>query len=196
MEHIQTTDKKIIYIPMSRYAASSGPSIYRVSRLRQVNNEVPFGEALLKKHTVFAIKNIVSLGSRKAGYKLVSFSEWFKPKAEALYLKTIKQTALAKTMYNYGVEELGKEDDGYKNRYSRGSKLEELCVAHLLNIYGIDYAKNIKDKKVIDTISDYLILLTLKNLTQSKLCEPFKNQQVVDAVNDRMTERGIPQFDV
>lgn len=195
MEHIQTTDKKIVYIPMSRYAASSGPSIYRISRLA-INNDVPFGEALLKKHTVFAIKNSSVARLKKAGYKLVSFSEWFKPKAEGLYLKTIKQTALAKTMYNYGVEQINKEEDTKQNRYNRCSKIEESCVAHLINIYGIDYAKNIKDKKVVDTISDYLILLTLKNLTQEKLCSNFKNQQIVDAVNYRMVERGIPEFDV
>ena len=104
--------------------------------------------------------------------------------------------SLAKTMHNYGVEQINKDEDIKKNRYNRCAKIEESCVAHLINIYGIDYAKNIKDKKVTDTISDYLILLALKNLTQEKLCNNFKNQQIVDAVNYRMVERGITEFDV
>jgi len=194
IDKLSTYDGKIIYVPISRYQSMDQISIYRICRLAG-NEDVKFGKELLSKNTVFAIKTNAVKKLQKDGYKLVKFSEWFKGKATKVYAKQIKDIAVWCKIREAAILELAMEDGSRTNGYRKCNKTEQLMSAHLLNIYGKDFAKEINDKDLVEALESYITLYAISNFNQPTLAKPFTNQEVLDIIENKLVECGLPPVD-
>jgi hypothetical protein len=147
-------EDEIVYIPILRYATATTdyPSI----------NGLYSHKDFFEKYKVFddtniyAIKHSVVDRLIKEGYNLVDFNTWFKTRLKKLNdskFKDIYQfNSLAeqcKTEYN--------SDDKMNHSYSHGY-IDRQFLFHMLNMFGLEYAKFINNKKIVSTLDNLMIL--------------------------------------
>ena len=191
IDKLSTYDGKIVYVPISRYQSKDTIDCYRIKRLA-VNTDVDFGNKLLSKNTVFAIKETAVKKLQKQGYKLVIFSEWFKEKAVKIFAKQVKDVAVWCKVREEAELQIEMEDGSRTSGYRRCNKTEELMAAHLLNIYGKDFAKEINDKDLVEALESYILLYSLSRLNEPTLAKPFSDQEALDIIENKLVECGLP----
>jgi hypothetical protein len=147
-------EDEIVYIPILRYGTAT--TDYPVINSLYSHKDFFEKYKVFDDTNIYAIKHSVVDRLIKEGYNLVDFNTWFKTRLKKLNdskFKDIYQfNSLAeqcKTEYN--------SDDKMNHSYSHGY-IDRQFLFHMLNMFGLEYAKFINNKKIVSTLDNLMIL--------------------------------------
>ncbi|NDC71982.1 MAG: hypothetical protein EBZ62_00810 [Sphingobacteriia bacterium] len=153
---------EIIYVPMLRYkteADSDCPEIQSISRIFTDAGLNSIVKDLAGDNKIYAIKNAFVKKLKNEGYNLVSFNTFFNRQ-----LKTVTSKHFAKLESFNGLVESCKKDFYHSQeeqsgsyRYNNYGSTEKQFLFHILNIFGLDYAKFIKNQEMVDILNKSMI---------------------------------------
>jgi hypothetical protein len=153
---------EIVYLPITRYAVNEGEGLPDINSLRFMFNEPSLADIvkqLFGKTKIYAIKNSVAKKMVEDGERtMIPFNTFFKDK-----LKSIAKDYFNKVSSFNGIVEFCKiqmsdrdnADRYYWNNY--GDTLGQFSF-HVLNLFGLDYKKFIKNDKLVNVVDNYLIM--------------------------------------
>ncbi|NBX97262.1 hypothetical protein EB118_15605 [bacterium] len=148
----------IVYIPITRYKSNDNENLPMISELHYMINDASM-KNLIKdmfgNTKIYAIKSSLVKKMSDDGYNMIPFNDFFMDS-----LKKIKSRFDSVISYNDLVEYCRKQyqdNDANTNRfYNYGTVLHQFAY-HMLNIFGLDYAKFIKNQDMVDAINYHLI---------------------------------------
>jgi hypothetical protein len=150
-------EDEIVYIPILRYkAVSNFPNIANLSNW--CNNEVhkTLVKELFDNTNVYAIKQSSIKALEKDGLNLIDFNTFIKRRLK--FINNDKFAHLAQ--YNAIIEKAKKDrnsDDGLDKGYNEGY-IDSQFLFHMLNIFGLEYKKYIKNTKIVSAIDSLMII--------------------------------------
>lgn len=160
VEYLEDEDNEIVYIPILRYASVSGyPSISKIVELAQDEHSV-IGKKLFDSQKIFAIKQSAVEKIQKDGVNLVSFNEWFKKWVQKIANKLSDSVSVYNNIIDYCQKEFESNDPTFSNAgYYYGCRQSDRQIMyHVFNIFGLDYAKHIKNTNMISLIDQWLLI--------------------------------------
>jgi hypothetical protein len=150
-----TDSEDIIYVPILRYASTSGfPAIEHIRSLFQsdILKEL-FGEV-----KIYAIKNNFVSKLKDEGYNLIDFNVWFKDilrnEIKTYFNDTNEYNAVVEFYKKEYADRTEKEDNYY---YRSGNLIDQFCC-HMLSIFGLEYKNYIKNTELVNIIDSYLVM--------------------------------------
>lgn len=147
-------EDEIVYVPILRYGTATDeyPSINNLYKHKDFFEKYKIFDGT----NIYAIKNGVVDRLIKEGYNLVDFNTWFKTR-----LKKLNDTKFTDIyQFNTLVEQCKKEyslDDKMNSGYGHGY-IDRQFLFHILNMFGLEYAKFINNKDVVQTIDNLMII--------------------------------------
>jgi hypothetical protein len=190
--------EQIVYIPITRYKSNEGEGLPEIRDLSTAFNHAATKDLfkqMFGKTKVYAIKNSM-VAKIKETHTLIPFNHFFKEK-----LKTVAKVKFdSVTCYNDLVEFCKKnfEDrDNDNHSWYREGDIVHQFACHMLNIFGLDYRKFIKNTdmvKVIDTflIMEYFALTVHSHKFDIRL---FKSDEYHNHISSLLSEIGIDGMD-
>jgi hypothetical protein len=147
-------EDEIVYIPILRYGTAT--TDYPVINSLYSHKDFFEKYKVFDDTNIYAIKHGVVDRLIKEGYNLVDFNTWFKAR-----LKKLNDTKF-KDIYQFNslVEQCKTEynsDDKMNHSYSHGY-IDRQFLFHMLNMFGLEYAKFINNKKIVSTLDNLMIL--------------------------------------
>jgi hypothetical protein len=152
---------EIIYVPMLRYkteSASGCPEISGISRTLADSGLSSIVKDLVGDHKIYAIKTAFLNKIKNDGYKLISFNDFLKRQLKIVANKHFERVAdfnglveSCKTDFYNSPE----EQSSY--RYYNYGATEKQFLFHILNIFGLDYAKFIKNQDLVDGLNKTIL---------------------------------------
>lgn len=150
---------EIVYVPITRYAVNENtglPSIMWLNNLFNDGDITEFMKKFMGNTKVYAIKNsMVNKLLADGEHTMISFNDFFKQRLETFGNKYFNQVS----SFNGLVEFCKKEifDREANHVYWKVDTLPAFCF-HMLNIFGLDYQKFIKNDKLVKVLDTYLII--------------------------------------
>lgn len=190
---------EIVYIPITRYKSNDGEGLPAISDISYMINEASM-KNLIKdmfgNTKIYAIKSSVAKKMIDDDYNMISFNDFFKNK-----LKQIKKRFDDVGSYNSLVEYCRKQfsdndnNDGYRY-YNHGTMLHQFSF-HVLNIFGLDYQKFIKNETLVNSVNYYMITEFFSDtIHRHKYDIPkFKQEDYFGHINSILTGMGIDNVD-
>jgi hypothetical protein len=159
VDYIEDGDNEIVYIPIVRYSSVEGyPAINKIVALARDENIV-IGKKLFDSQKIFAIKQSSVDKLKKNGINLVTFNEWFKKYVQKIESKLSESVSVYKDVIEYCQKEFESNDPAYNGGYYYGCKQSDRQIMyHIFNIFGLDYAKHIKNQDMIELIDQWLLI--------------------------------------
>lgn len=190
---------EIVYIPITRYKSNDGeglPSISDVSFMLTDVSMKNLVKSMFDKTKIYAIKSSVAKKMIEDGYNMVGFNDFFKTK-----LQNIKSRFDNVVSYNDLVEYCRKQfNDSDKTTsyryYNHGTEFHQFCF-HMLNIFGLDYSKFIKNNTMTDAIDHYLIMEFFSDTIHRIKYDitKFKEETYFSHINAILNSVGISNID-
>jgi len=153
---------EIVYVPITRYASNEGeglPSIESLAVMFTDNSLSDLVKQMFGKTKIYAIKNSVAKKMVEDGERtMIPFNTFFKDK-----LKTIAKDHFKKVSSFNGIVEFCKKEMSDRDTDSRyywnnyGDVIGQFCF-HVLNFFGLDYGKFMKNDKLVKIVDNYLIM--------------------------------------
>ena len=147
----------IVYIPILRYGSVEGyPAIRDINKMTKDESCKDLVKSLYGDTNIYAIKESYANKLIKDGYNLINFNDFMKSKLQSLYDNKFKDVSVYNGLVEYAKEEYAKEEsrDHYYNRNYTDRKF----LWHMLNIFGLSYAENISDPKIVDLIDNCMVM--------------------------------------
>lgn len=188
LEDFMDSDE-IVYIPMIRYGAVSGyPSLKEIHSFTIADDD--FAKSLTKKifgkTKIYAIKSAFVDKLKNKGLNLVDFNTFFK-----LAITDIADTFDAANKFNattkYCIEQ-SNANSGYPV-----SEMDRQFATHMINIFGLNYEKYIKNKSLVDVIDHVLLTRFFANDIRggSSLGDKFKKGEFSAHMNLLFKKHGV-----
>jgi hypothetical protein len=195
-----TDSEDIVYIPITRYKTNEGIGFPEISNVSYMINDAST-KGLIKtmfgNTKIYAIKNsLVEKMKKDSDYNMISFNDFFKEK-----LKTIKKRFEDIGPYNSLVEhcrkEFGEQDKTDSYRYHNYGTVLHQFSYHMLNIFGLNYAKFIKNKVMVDSINYYMIMEFFSDTLHRQKYDitKFKQEDYFSHMNTILKDIGIDNVD-
>jgi hypothetical protein len=192
---------EIVYIPITRYASNDGeglPSIQSLNKMFTDTSLADLVKELFGKTKIYAIKNSVAKKMvEDGGHTMIPFNTFFKDK-----LNTIAKDHFKKVSSFNGIVEFCKiqmsdrenTDRYYWNNY--GDILGQFCF-HILNFFGLDYAKFMKNDDLVKVVDNYLIMEFFSDTVHRHKYDitGFKMTDYYNHINSLLNRIGIDSVD-
>ena len=148
-------EDEIVYVPIIRYATAD------TEKYPEVNNLIKFKDLLnkwkvLNDTNVYAIKKSAVERLQEDGYNLVDFNTWFKKCLKKLSDSKFKEIYQFNDLITRCTTEYNL-DDRMGHSYNEGH-LDRQFLYHILNMFGLDYAKFVNNKKLVETIDSLMVI--------------------------------------
>lgn len=147
---------EIVYVPILRYGSVEGyPAIRDINKMTKEASK-DLVKSLYGDTNIYAIKESYAQKLIKDGYNLINFNDFMKSKLEELYDAKFKNVSVYNGLVEYAKEEYNKEEN--RDRYYNRNYTDRNFLWHMLNIFGLDYANNISDTKIVELIDNCMIM--------------------------------------
>jgi len=147
-------EEQIVYIPILRYGTATDeyPEIHKLYSHKEFFEK----NKILDGTNIYAVKSGSVSRLIKDGYNLVDFNTWFKAR-----LKKLNDTQF-KDIYQFNslVQQCKSEyesDDKMNHGYRQGY-IDRQFLFHILNMFGLEYAKYISNEKIVQTLNSLMII--------------------------------------
>ena len=159
MEYIEDEDNEIVYIPILRYGSIEGfPDIHQITSLSK-NEDIALGKKLFDNQKVFAIKQSAVQKLKNDGINLVDFNSWFKKYATKLVSKLNEKVSFYKDVMEYASSQFASKDPSFNDRYYYNAAYSDRQIMqHLVNVFGLDYRKYVKNEAFCEVIDQWLMI--------------------------------------
>jgi len=149
----------IVYIPILRYASVGDcPSIESIIQMIADKDCDSNIKQLFGDTKIFAIKDSYAKKLIKDGYNLVSFNDFFKKGLKDLYNKEFKDLSAYNGLIEYAQAEYSKQENKESHYYYNSYSIDKNFLWHILNMFGLDYAKYINDQAIIDLVDKCMVM--------------------------------------
>jgi hypothetical protein len=150
---------EIVYVPILRYASVGGyPNIHNISRLIEDDSAKFIVKNVFGDTNVFAIKQSYANQLIKQGYNLVSFNDFFKKGVQKLYKDKLEKLSQYNGLIEYAKHEYEKDESTSNNHYYRAATTDKSFLWSILNVFGLDYNKHIKNKEIVSLIDQCICM--------------------------------------
>jgi hypothetical protein len=183
---------QIVYVPIVRYGTD--PDCIDIPKIHEIV-ELVQDKPLFKKDKIYAIKKQFLTKLENSGANLVSFNDYLKTKLES-FASSIEDSMKYIGIIEFCTEEYNKSPkrDGYY--YSRGmDHLEDQFAFHMLNIFGLDYTKYIKNDVLVEAINHTMIVDYFANRFDKDKFGRFSHKDYQDHIQSLIKNIGL-DFDV
>lgn len=197
MEYVQDENNEIVYVPILRYTSVEGyPDIINIYHLSN-NNDVVIGNKLFDNQKIFAIKASSVEKLKKDGYNLVDFNEWFKNYITKIVSKLSDKISSYSKIMEYAKSQYHSSDSTYgSNGYYYVPKFSDRYILfHIINLFGIDYRKYIKNNNLCDTIDDWFMIEFFAESIHSNSFAQFKKEDYYAHLAIILNKYGINGID-
>ena len=151
----------IVYIPITRYKTTTGmgfPEISNVSYMITDSGTKGIIKTMFGNTKIYAIKSsLLEKMKKDSDYNMISFNEFFKDKLETVKSR-FEDIGPYNSLVEYCRKEFGEHDHKETYRYYNYGTVFHQFSYHMLNIFGLDYGKFIKNKTMVDAINYYMIM--------------------------------------
>ena len=191
----------IVYLPITRYAVNDGeglPSIESLHTMFNDNSLADLVKELFGKTKIYAIKSSVAKKMVEDGdHNMIPFNTFFKDKLKTVAKNHFKKVSGFNGIVEFCKKEMSDRDNNdryYWNNY--GDIVGQFCF-HVLNFFGLDYAKFIKNDKLVDVVNTYLIMEFFSDTVHRHKYDinAFKMSEYYDHINSLLSEIGIDSID-
>ena len=186
---------EIIYVPIVRYSAVEGCSsisgINSFKTRKDENGKSVLYDRIIGNKKVYAIKKAFADRLISEGYNMVSFDEFFKNKLKEIS-KDYEQVLSFNDIYDYCSKQL-EEKHQY---YNQATGVEKQFAYHMLNIFGLDYAKYIRNKTMVSAIDSIMVMNFFNHINDPgyKITR-FSSKDYTEHMNSLLSKFGIDQID-
>jgi hypothetical protein len=193
--------EEIVYIPITRYASNEGEGLPDIESLRFMFDEPSLADIvkqLFGKTKVYAIKNSVAKKMIDDGdRKMIPFNTFFKDKLKTIGKDHFKRVSSFNGIVEFckiQISERDNTDRYYWNNY--GDVLGQFCF-HVLNFFGLDYAKFMKNDKLVKVVDNYLIMEFFSDTVHRHKYDitRFKMEDYYTHINNLLNGIGIDSID-
>lgn len=150
-------EDEIVYIPILRYSATKDfPDIATLNTWSTAEHSKTMMKDLLDGTNIYAIKQSSVSKLEEDGLNLIDFNSWIKKRLKTLM--TNKFGDLAK--FNSFVDKCKNEynsDDKMNRGYSEGY-IDRQFMFHILNMFGLEYARYINNQKIVDIVDSLMVI--------------------------------------
>jgi hypothetical protein len=160
VEYLEDEDNEIVYVPIVRYGSLEGyPDIHSICMLAD-NKEIVIGEKLFDGQKIFAIKSSAIPKLKNEGFNLVCFNDWLKKWTSKIVTKLSKKVTSYTKIMKYSKDEYHSKDNTYKDAtHYYGVKFSDRNIMfHIINLFGLDYRKYIKNTDMCDAIDQWFMI--------------------------------------
>lgn len=154
---------EIIYVPMLRYKTvqdTDCPEIADIYLTLSDEQIKPIVKDLIGSNKIYAIKSAFVKKLENDGHSLVSFNDFLKRQLKVVANKHFKSVSSYNAIVNFCKNEYDSVEksssNGY-NYYNYGTT-DKQFMFHMLNIFGLEYAKFIGNKKLVEAIDQTMIM--------------------------------------
>ncbi len=153
---------EIVYVPMLRYAtedSSECPAISSISRVCADDTLKGIIKDLIGDHKIYAIKNAFAKKLEKDGYNLINFNDFLKRQLKTVAKKHFQNLASINKLIEVCKKDYEDQDKSTNSyRYYNHGTTDKQFLFHMLNIFGLDYAKFIKNQRLVDCLNKVMIM--------------------------------------
>jgi hypothetical protein len=163
VEYLENEDNEIVYVPILRYGSIEGyPEIQNICGLAQ-NKDIVIGEKLFDNQKIFAIKSSSIPKLKSEGFNLVCFNEWFTKWTTKIVSKLSNKVASYSKIMDYAKDQFNLKDSTYSSngssRFYYGAQFSDRNIMfHIINLFGLDYRKYIKNTEFNDAIDGWFMI--------------------------------------
>jgi hypothetical protein len=147
-------EDEIVYLPIVRYAVANDtyPGIHNLYGHKDFLTK----QKVFDDTNIYAIKKSVVDRLKKDGYNLVDFNVWFKKRLKKLNDTKFKDIYQFNDLVQKCQDEFNSDDK--LNKSYREGYLDKQFLFHILNVFGLEYAKHINKRSIIDTLNSLMII--------------------------------------
>ena len=154
-------EDEIVYVPMLRYKTaedSTQPEISEIHYALQDERLKPIIKDLVGNTKIYAIKSAFANKLEKDGYNMITFNEFLKRQLKVVAKKHFEHVSSYNALVEYAKKEYNKEDKSEGYSYYNYGTVDKQFMFHMLNIFGLEYAKFISNKTLVSAIDSTMIL--------------------------------------
>ena len=188
----------IVYVPILRYQSDSTFAGEQLPDLSSINvlmtNEILSSiiKNILADTKVYAIKSS-TVKTLKNEKNLILFNDFLKDKLNSVVKEHFEDVSSYNTIVEFCRKEFSDrdKDTGY-NWYSEGDIVHQFAY-HMLNIFGIEYKKFIKNINMTKVIDSYLVMDYFNHTVHMSKYDisAFKSEDYFKHINDLLNNIGI-----
>ena len=191
---------EIVYIPITRYKSNEKEDLPEISDIYAMINENKL-KSLVKElfgnTKIYAIKSAFAKKMISQEYSLVSFNDFLKSRLKKMS-KRFDDISSFNSLVEFCKKQYNEEDDkDTSSRYNSNGNTNNQFVFHMLNIFGLDYAKFIKNDKLVKIIDESLAIEFFANTIHniSFDIKKFKAEDYFKHIGDVCDSVGIGSID-
>ena len=191
---------EIVYIPITRYKSNEKEDLPEISDIYAMINENSL-KSLVKElfgnTKIYAIKSAFAKKMISQEYSLVSFNDFLKSRLKKMS-KRFDDISSFNSLVEFCKKQYNDEEDqgaSYRN-YNHGDTTNQF-VFHMLNIFGLDYAKFIKNDKLVKVMDESLAIEFFANTIHniSFDIKKFKAEDYFKHIGEVCDSVGIGSID-
>lgn len=190
--------KEIVYVPITRYKSNDGEGLPSISSLSSAFNE-PCLKDIFKemfgKTKIYAVKNsLVEKLSKE--HTLIPFNKFFKDKLKTIATKRFNTVTCYNSLVEYCKKEFSERDNASNRWYNEGDVVDQFAC-HMLNIFGLEYRKYIKNPEMVSVIDNFLIMEYFSTTVHNTKYDIklFKAENYYAHINEILKSIGIDAID-
>ena len=151
---------EIVYIPITRYKTNENENLPEISDIYHMINEANI-KSLIKElfgnTKIYAIKSAFVKKMIDQEYNMISFNDFLKSRLKKM-TKKFEDVSSFNSLVTFCKKQYSEVDGkGVSYRYYNYGNATNQFVFHMLNIFGLDYAKFIKNDKLVKVVDETLI---------------------------------------
>lgn len=188
----------IVYVPILRYQSDSTFADEKLPGISSINNlftnEILSNliKDIMGDTKVYAIKSS-AVKTLKNEKNLILFNDFLKDKLKSVVKERFEDVSSYNTIVEFCRKEFSDRDnDRVYNWYSEGDIVHQFAY-HMLNIFGLEYKKFIKNTNMVKAIDSYLVMDYFNHTVHMNKYDigAFKNEDYFKHINDLLNDIGI-----
>jgi len=188
----------IVYVPILRYQSDSTFADEKLPGISSINNlftnEILSNliKDIMGDTKVYAIKSS-TVKTLKNEKNLILFNDFLKDKLKSVVKERFEDVSSYNTIVEFCRKEFSDRDnDRVYNWYSEGDIVHQFAY-HMLNIFGLEYKKFIKNTNMVKAIDSYLVMDYFNHTVHMNKYDigAFKSEDYFKHINDLLNDIGI-----
>lgn len=188
----------IVYVPILRYQSDSTFADEKLPDISSINNlftnEILSSliKDIMGDTKVYAIKSS-TVKTLKNEKNLILFNDFLKDKLNSVVKERFEDVSSYNTIVEFCRKEFSDRDnDRSYNWYSEGDIVHQFAY-HMLNIFGLEYKKFIKNTSMVKVIDSYLVMDYFNHTVHMNKYDisAFKSEDYFKHINDLLGDIGI-----
>jgi hypothetical protein len=199
LESFEDSDT-IVYLPITRYAVNQNEGFPEISDLNRMFNEpslTDFIKEVFGKTKIYAIKSSIAKKMEKEGDRnMITFNDFFKDKLENVFKPKFESVSCFNDMVEFCKTEFVDREWSRNDYWNRWDVLGRFCYT-VLNFFGLDYAKYIKNDSLVKVVDSYLVMEFFAETVHNHVynIDGFKKSDYYDHMNRLFKDIGIDSVD-